>query len=300
MEKIKYILILALIPVFAAANPPFKAQKTSFSIFDRDVLEYYPGTVPENIRSSDAVGPDGVNRKSPFLAGIMSAAIPGAGEVYAGRWVRGLMHFGVEVTGWVFYFHYNSRGDRQTAFFEDYADTYWSVIRYVDWLNEYWGADIGYLDENNLPPWERVNWQDINNFEATISQFSHRLEPYGTQQYYELIGKYPQYNRGWEDSIPHEDHGIETGEGTGNPGLYFTDISDKFNYYSGQRGYANTLYARAHNAVIVVFINHIISAFHAAYLAHRYNETHFAVDIENRRDLYGDRFIPTVRFRVGF
>ncbi len=302
MEKIKYITVLLLLPsVLLASDPIDMIEPINHKIFDRDVIEYHAGSFLENIYAkTDNNYSNTVSRKSPLLAAFMSAAVPGAGEVYAGRWWRGLAHFGLEVTAWYFYLHYDHRGDKQTAFFENYADTHWSVVDYVIWLNEYWGGDISYLTDESLPPWERVDWGEINEFERSIPQFSHTLEPYGTQQYYELIGKYPQYNRGWKDSEPHEDVDLETGTGVANPGLYFTEVSDMFRFYSGERGYANTLYARAHTAAIAVFLNHFISAFHAAFLAHSFNHTHLAIDIENRDDIYGDRLVPVLKLQVGF
>jgi len=302
MEKMKYILIMLLLPAVSnAADPPWKTNPVYQSVFDRDVLQYHFDTFSETINIiDDGYSGKNVQKKSPLLAGIMSAAVPGAGEIYAGSWWRGLIHFGIEIGSWVAYFHYDAKGDDQTALFERYANQHWDVTRYVRWLNVYWGGSI-YVDPNyNLSPWERVDWQQVNEFERTISQFSHRLEPFGTQQYYELIGKYPQYNRGWEDSHPIGNFEPAENQIRAEQDAYFDDISEMFSLYSGKRGYANTLYTRAHNAVLVVFLNHFISAFHAALIAHSYNQAHIAVDIENRKDLYGERFVPTMRLRIEF
>ena len=283
-----------------ASNPPFKDQPFPHSFFDRDVLEYNSGTFIESYTGNDSAIPNPASRKSPLLAGVLSAAVPGAGEIYSGHWLRGLAHLGIELTAWGFYFHYDNKGDEQTVRFKNYANQNWDVTKYVRWLNVYWGANISIHPDNGLSPWERVSWQEINAFERTIAQFSHRLEPYDTQQYYELIGKYPQYTRGWQDSDPIGNFEPGENEIEAERDAYFDDISEMFTFYSSKRGYANTLYARAHNAAIVVFLNHFISAFHAAYLAHRFNEAHFAVDIENRRDLYGERFVPTMRLQIEF
>ncbi len=302
MEKIKYILILVLFPVLSiAAEPPFMSVPVYQSIFDHDVMDYYSGSFVETIEFNEDVY-YGVNtrRKSSLLAGFMSAVVPGAGEVYAGRWWRGLLHFGLEVTGWGFYIHYNAEGDDQTKRYQNYADRYWDVTKYARWLNVYWGANIFINPDDTLPPWERVDWNELNEFEYTISQFSHRLEPFGTQQYYELIGKYPQYTRGWEDSNPIGNFEPAENQLRAEQDAYFDDITEMFSFYSGKRGYANTLYARAHNAVIVVFLNHFASAFHAAFLAHRFNQTQLRVDLENRKDLYGERFVPMMKLSIGF
>ncbi len=298
----KYILMMLLLPaVSIAAEPPFRSDPVYQPVFDRDVMNYYSGSFTEMIESAgDDYSGANVRRKSSLLAGFMSAAVPGAGEVYAGSWWRGLLHFGLEVTAWGFYFHYDGRGDDQTKLYQNYANRHWDVTKYARWLNVYWGAEIYIVPDENLPPWERVDWQELNEFERTISQFSHRLEPFGTQQYYELIGKYPQYTRGWEDSNPVGNFEPAENQVRAEQDAYFDDITEMFSFYSGKRGYANTLYARAHNAVIVVFLNHFISAFHAAYLAHSFNQAQLTVDLENRKDLYGERFVPMMKLSVGF
>jgi hypothetical protein len=293
METIKKILLLCLVPVVvSAADPPRETELLPVGLFDRDVIGYFSGSVYDRVERYEGDA-NLTGRKSPLLAGIMSAAVPGSGEFYVGRYWRALAHFGIELTAWSFYFHYDARGDDQTDLYKAYANRHWSVVRYAEWLNQYWGGTIQINPDTGLPPWQRVSWSDIHQVESSESQFSHRLEPYGTQQYYELIGKYPQYNRGWEDSIPLEDVNAERI-------AYFDDISEMFSYYSGKRGYANTLYARAHNALLVVFLNHFASAFHAAFLAHIHNESNLTVDLEQRHSLYGNRYIPTVRLQVGF
>ncbi len=48
-----------------------------------------------------------------------------------------------------------------------------------------------------------MNFQKLNYYESQIgkegSGFTHKLPPHGDQQYFELIGKYYQYNPGWND-----------------------------------------------------------------------------------------------------
>ncbi len=306
MEKIKYIMLLLLLPsVSLATDPEDTREHINHMIFDRDVIEYHTGSFLNNMENTSAVNNgNNVSRKSPLLAAVMSAAVPGAGEVYAGRWWRGLAHFGLEVTSWAFYFHYDSRGDDQTARFERYANQNWDVTKYAQWLNIYWldltsASPITIDPDESKNPWERVNWSEIHAIEAAIAQFSHRLEPFDTQQYYELIGKYPQYTRGWEDSDPIGNFNPDDNEIQAERNAYFDDISEMFSFYSSKRGYANTLYSRAHTAAVAVFLNHFISAFHAAYLAHSFNQTHLAIDIENRDDIYGDRLVPVVKLQVG-
>ena len=91
----------------------------------------------------------------------------------------------------------------------------------------------------SLPPWERVNWAELNEAETG----SHNLPPHGEQQYYELIGKYHQYAGGWNDY-------------TG--GANNSQISPNFDYYSGERGEANDYYNTSSTAIMGVYINHVL------------------------------------------
>ncbi len=64
-------------------------------------------------------------------------------------------------------------------------------------LNTYQDANIQINPDETLPPWERVNWNELNAMTETGVHI--HLPPHGEQQYYELIGKYHQYSSGWND-----------------------------------------------------------------------------------------------------
>ena len=44
--------------------------------------------------------------KKPSVGVLLSAAVPGAGEIYAGSWKKGLIFLGVEAAMWIGYFTY--------------------------------------------------------------------------------------------------------------------------------------------------------------------------------------------------
>lgn len=223
--------------------------------------ENAPGTFPAR--------PDLPSRKSPVLAGILSLAIPGVGEVYAGNYLLAGLFAALEATGWYFAMRENNRGDDATDVYEGYADQNWSVVKYAEWLNAnahlFPGGDKAvHIDINpdaSLPPWQRVNWDQMHTTEMAIPQFSHRLPPHGDQQYYELIGKYNQYSYGWNDK---------------NEGDYW-NASSNFLYYSGLRGDANRHYDNASGIINLIIVNHFLSAIDAAWAAARVNK-----DIEFR------------------
>jgi len=114
----------------------------------------------------------------------------------------------------------------------------------------------------SLDPWLQVDWKYLNLVEAKMGgYFSHLLPPHGDQQYYELIGKYPQFRQGWSDENPAY--------------LSFEQLNSDTKlsgYYMEQRGQANNLYGVAGTAIGVVIANHFLSAIEAAIWAHGHNK----------------------------
>ncbi len=197
-------------------------------------------------------------------AGLMSALIPGSGQIYTGSYLKSALFFAVEVASWSVYFIYTKKGDEQTRKFKQYADENWSVIRYAEWMNEWMGkygtpdAPIIQIDQNeNLKPWQRINWTRLNEAERYISRlsggFSHTLPYYGEQQYYELIGKYHQYAPGWNDFdsrfVPED--------------VRLLQPTERFKFYSLERGKANDFYSIASTSLFIVVANHVLSSIDA-------------------------------------
>ncbi len=79
---------------------------------------------------------------SPFTAGLYSAVIPGAGQLYTKSYWQSASFFGAEVLAWVVYTVYEKKGDRQTNAFQQYADQHWSVVTYANWINANFGTSI--------------------------------------------------------------------------------------------------------------------------------------------------------------
>ena len=120
--------------------------------------------------------------KSPAVGILLSAAIPGAGEIYSGSWIKGAIFLGIETGLWIYYVQFYNKGKDWEGTFHDYANTHWSKDR--------WIANGGDVDEG-----------------------THLLPSTKTQQYYEMIGKYNQFMEGWDDWIqggpsltPHRDY----------------------------------------------------------------------------------------------
>lgn len=170
---------------------------------------------------SSKVWYEGSNKSMP-TAIILSLIVPGAGEIYTGRITRGLIFLGIEALGWTAYTHYNSTGDNIDAEFKRFADTHWDPAGYRTWLKNYVDS------HNGQPP----------------DYFTHSLPDSKTQQYYEMIGKYDQFAKWWDDYNP-------------NVGQY--GQSDRRLNYMERRHQSNINYKRAMIAGMVIFANRIAS-----------------------------------------
>ncbi|MBI5647611.1 MAG: hypothetical protein HY962_11825 [Ignavibacteriae bacterium] len=282
------LILLCLLP---AAVP---AQEQSVAL-DRHMLRLDMTGSLEPVPEAPAAWSEGAaqgSRRSPLLAGALSLALPGAGEVYAGSYILAGLFFGAEVTGWYFANSYDTKGDDQTLLFQNYADAHWSAVKYARWLNEnaksFPGGEntkpIDISSDESLPHWERVNWTQMNEVEMAIPVFSHRLPRHGHQQYFELIGKYDQYSFGWDDK---SDGG-------------YREISTRFRQYADMRGEANDFYTVSERIVSLVIINHVLSAVDAAWAAARFNsvaELHSSVKVRPLPSGMAE-LVPEATFRI--
>jgi len=171
------------------------------------------------------------------------------------------------------YVPYNSQS--QIHYYNVYKYAQWVVNNYqqLESINGATGNDptikqninnvlITKTFDPSKAPWLQVNWYALNQVELAMGgYFSHQLPAYGQQQYYELIGKYPQFREGWSDENPAY--------------LTYDQLHSDTNwsgYYMDQRGLANNLYGVAGTAVGVIIANHFLSAIEAAIWAHGHNK----------------------------
>ena len=110
--------------------------------------------------SSNPMADDLPSKKSPVLSGVLSAIIPGAGQIYNEDYWVAAVFVAVEAAFVTTAIVYENKGDEQTDYYESYADQYWSVVDYAEWLNTYNpetepDIEIDY-DTPGLQPWERI------------------------------------------------------------------------------------------------------------------------------------------------
>lgn len=229
-------------------------------------------------------------RNNPAIAFAASAIIPGSGQAANGKWVRAGIYLAVEAVGIIYHLDRNATARRQEKAYEEFTHQNWSVMAYAEWLVNYsmqndlnngWedlqahiaGKDPDFSNTTN--DWSKVNINLLHQVEQETpfvfenrygSEFSHLLPDYGSQQYYELISKYYQYQPGWQDW-----YGQITTAQNQNPDLYrymWNGRDEPFTLFYQGRDRAqefNDNYRAAGNILKLLLVNHVVSAFDALF-----------------------------------
>ena len=234
-------------------------------------------------------------KKSLPLGILLSALVPGAGEFYAGSYLKAGIFFAVELLAWSTYFYFDAKGNNKTDDYQKFADENWNVRQYAQWL-----IDQNFTESGGINPNEQnleILREQINVCERV--NFSHTLLEYGSQQYYELIGKYQNFMSGWKDARTEGGTWLVTGTN------YFTYHTAMFNSYSVDRQDANDFYDYAKIGPITAILNHILSAADAAWEISTYNQnirirTGFRIDNKVSPYTYKIKQVPTFNLSVNF
>ena len=213
--------------------------------------------------------------KKPGKAFMLSAMMPGLGEIYAGSRWKAALFFAIEVAAWTGTAVYNAEGKDKEKIFENFANSNWVKEDYWDWLRDVgdgveWDA---FMDSTNYPTtWDHELY---NEFEDFIGM-THNLPETKTQQYYEMIGKYMvQFGAGWSDALKD----TTALEGT----IYYWPLGTTNNseYYMDVRGQSNDALNISSLFVQIVMLNHVASALDAGFTVRLKNRK-----IETAMDLY--------------
>ena len=168
--------------------------------------------------------------KRPGISFLTSAIIPGAGQLYNGSKKRAVAFFAVEVGLWVGYASLQGKGDDKEDEYQALADQYWDFTRYNPTDDEQSQGHTIPVTANNSP---------IKN-----------------NEYYENIGKYDKFNRGWEGAVPSAD----------------STKTEERNTYLNLRKEANDFFGFATTLASLAIINHIISVGDAIVTAKKLND----------------------------
>lgn len=247
-------------------------------------------------------------QRSPFVAAVFSAVLPGAGEFYAESYIRSAVFFAAEMIGWAIHIKKLNDGHKAEQKYVDFANTSgsngyrnWDARRYAAGLSKIYSSDsdpaIKNLAQNiisteSLERIGRGDYSQLNELERLVkfengATFSHTLPAYGSQQYYELIGKYETYTIGWYD-YPENKLSAE-----------FNYKSSTFLSYADQRGHANDLLNEASTVLILIVINHALSVADAILATSEYN-SRFQTHIEVQRSPATGELMPRATVQIRF
>ncbi len=252
----------------------------------------------------------GASQKSIGKAVLFSAVLPGAGQFYAQSYWKALAFVAVEATAWAINISNNKKGDDKTSEFIDFADQNWSEQRY--WSYVYYKLN-GRVEDPNFPTGVYDNliqpdeanrpviidevWQtaeeDLEPFATTeyLRGFSHHLPDEKTQQYYEMIGKYPeQFGNAWADASFDVSYRGAYG-GVGN----ITPMND---LYTTMRLDANNFYNKAGYGTMIALVNHLVSAIDAGFTTRSFNRKQ--VELTYRQDYYFGEFLNMFGLNLAF
>jgi hypothetical protein len=226
---------------------------------------------------------------APGYGFVASLLIPGLGQA-ANRqyWKTGVMLI-VEAAAISIFIDASNRGNRLERRYQRIGDDNWSVVKYTAWVHDYYHTVPGARAPGapNIPAsqlltpegraninpitgfpdpvfdtsreWRWINLEQLNRLERssrylrTGNFFTHEVNPFGSQQYYELMSKYWQFGPGWRDwndSI----HDINTSNDF---------MSQLWLDHALLEVRFNDAYRLANNMVSLVVMNHILSAFDA-------------------------------------
>ncbi len=248
--------------------------------------------------------------KSPAKAFAMSLILPGAGELYTGKWGRAIGFMGMEALFWGMHFSKNNLGEEIEIEYKEDADEQWDFTKWLDQSSNYdvCGPDGSHQIWAILKVKEDGNWVMIDEtaFEVKgsvadvnaiidslyIDYNSQECEivPIKTRDYYENIGKYRQFGCGWNDFA-----GVEEQEGKTSK-----IISENRNKYLNKRKDSNDALKLATQYSTAIIVNHIISAFHAQILAKHYEPNDVSWNMNLMTDVRQKYLINGVNFSMRF
>lgn len=281
------LVALTLVPCLAVADagtaPALSTVDLTLTSWNSPVLarvslsaEEIPPYLAQN---DDGLGGEAVDvysfkRKSPTRAFLQSFLIPGWGQVYAKSSIwKPIMFVGLEAAGWAGYASFHGKGNDNEDIYRAFADEHWDSTRYIDGLyHTFYRRD---KPESIKNAWlDTTTYVVLNsNNEIIARSLSHhawykedgsRVE---ADEYYENIGKYNQFNFGWDDfpEIGSEDFPDHPDSSQLNY------VSPNRQTYLKLRDDANSEFNKANTMLVATVANHLLAGFWAALDARAYN-----------------------------
>jgi len=248
----------------------------------------------------------------PARSLIMSLAIPGAGQWYAGSKMKALMFVAFEAGSWAAWYHMKQQGEQLRVDFERFADDHWSLqnwVRYSGYLTDLYG-DVKIIGTHHLMI-ILPNGSIVPSDTLASDFFPYDLDPLDSaivsimdSEYYENIGKYDQFVAGWDDvfEFVYDTTGAivdtiplwwdyEKDVGDSIETIVMTKHREK---YLDMREDHNIALKWAGYAVSAIMFNHVISALEAAWETKK--QSHKQKKVETSLGLL---YSPYNRFGIG-
>lgn len=286
---------------FCVVNVLFSGEKLLTGNFRVDLVN----SAQDSVTKTETTLSNEYRNQNPFINGLYSLAIPGAGQFQTGRYTKAAIFFSAEVALIVYAIVSNNNGDKKTKEFQAYAEAHWDAERYARWIERY-GKDrygptnVTFNDDDFNAIRNRKDFSKINQWESGLHTigFSHQLPVYQSQQYYELIGKYHQYKFGW-DTYPLDVNGVPVSDKGNYDDLLASE--KQFKDYAVERGKANDYYYAASFAASALVINHVLSAVDAFFSTNSYNkEISATFQVTPVDGIEGKRLLSEVRVQIPF
>lgn len=327
---LQVLLILILMTTSIIAQP-IKANLSGPILLDNSIeesklhpeMKFLPKTSALSYKSNSFLN---TIEKTPELAMLSSAILPGSGQAINGKWSRAAAYLLAEGLSIAYYVHQNTKAKNNERAYKAYADKNWSPLAYAKWLIDYSNAhgfnqtldefiDLTELISNLEPDFEQTSndWSKLGTRglllvrkveQNTIfikqdgtkrSEFSHVLQDFGSQQYYELMSKYYQFQPGWKDFYTTKANTDGRYFGFGDNHIPFGYTWDNSmitaNFIEGRDRAAqfNQNYRNAGNIIKFLVVNHVISAFDAFFTVKLKN-----IRLETQPKLIGEESVSLI------
>jgi len=273
MKKLLYLMLLLSTVTWAQERMPWHNK----DLTRRDQLLYnlkYVQTETDTFEFNYV--------KSPGLAFLLSAVLPGAGELYAHATYRAIAFFSIEAISWGVYLDRKSVGSKIEKQYKRFANNNWSLYNWYynaitsPYYEDYFGLTRRGFGSHSI--WIEYNgteyeanedtlnayiptWAQILYNEKDLPYSAQTLRPVRSRDFYENIGKYDQFATGWYDF---DNSLVDT---TKTRPVKNSSYREK---YLNDRYKSNQAFKMATNFVTVIMFNHLISAFHAQIAAKQY------------------------------
>jgi len=226
----RFLLLAVVLGAIVPAAPSVAQSRVAAEPADLALVSVLDAraelTAPGTAEASDA-GHD------PSRMFLLSLAVPGAGQIVQGE-KRGYLYLAAEIALWAGFFVLNDKGLDERTKYENFADAHWDFDGYSAWYDTACA---------NCPP--------------ECPYECRPLAEYGTQEYYEDIGKYDTYWGWWSES------------GSGSGAAEYLDVRNE--YWDG-RVESNLHLRQARYSMTAAFLNHVVSSVDSFLSARRRRE----------------------------